>query len=482
MKVPRLAIALLAVGTSLLPLTSAGALSVPRATALALPKPNVGLNQGYLPFQSCSSLGNCAVTGIYVAGRGEIAGVIESEVKGVWRAPLRVSEPSGASAAKGVTMDGVSCPADGSCVVIGQYVATTNQLPFVVSEHAGRWSRGVALSLPANALAKSESATPHSIACASAGNCTVVGTYRTNATTTSTAGVQGFIASEHAGVWRHAQEVALPSDANANPLVTLSQVSCGTPTNCVAVGSYVDTNNVSRAIVVPEVAGTWKHALAIGLPGNASAYAGAQFSEVDCTTSGSCLAAGTYNTYTGAVQPLVALSVDGVWDRALQVALPNRAKNPATLLYGFKGVACASTGNCAFGGQYLDKSGKYQGFLDNVVNGVVQRAQVLALPAGALQAGHNGGVVSLSCPRVGTCVAGAAYLNSANTYVAYLVGETHNVWSPGISVTMPSGSQAVGVAGGIYSVDCFRASSCQVSGSYASSSSRYDGFTLVTAP
>ena len=479
MKVPRLAVALLAMGACLLPWTNAGALSVPRATALALPKPNVGLNQGYLPFQSCSSLGNCAITGIYVAARGEIAGVIESETKGVWRTPLRVAEPPGAAGAKGVTMDGVSCPADGSCVAIGQYVAATNQLPFVVNEAGAKWSRGVALSLPANALAKSETATPHSIACASAGNCTVVGTYNTDATSAS---IEGFIVSEHAGVWRHAQELTLPAGANADPLVTLSQVACGTPTSCIAVGSYVDANSVSRAIVVPEVAGVWKQALAVSLPGNASAYAGAQFNEVDCTTSGSCLAAGTYNTYTGAVQPLVALSVNGVWGRAQQVALPDRAKNPSTLLYGFKGVACASAGNCAFGGQYLDKSGKYQGFLDNIVNGDVQRAKELALPAGARQAGHNGGVVSMSCPRVGTCVAGAAYLSSANTYVAYLVSETNNVWSPGISVTMPSGSQAVGVAGGIYSVDCFTASSCQVSGSYASSATRYDGFTLLTAP
>nr|MBW4030978.1 hypothetical protein [Acidobacteriota bacterium] len=352
MKVPRLAIVLLAVGTSLLPLTSAAALSVPRAAALALPKPNVGLNQGYLPFQSCSSLGNCAVAGIYVAARGETASVIESEVKGVWRAPVHVSAPSGAAAAKGVTMDGVACPANGTCVAIGHYIATTNQLPFVVNEVAGKWRRGVALSLPANALATGEMATAHSIACASAGNCTVVGTYSTRDTSF---GSEGFIASEHAGVWQHARELLLPPGANANPLVALAQVSCGTPSNCVAVGSYVDNNNVSRAIVVTEVAGSWKRALALGLPGDASAYAGATFSEVDCTTAGSCLAAGTYNTYAGAVQPLVALSVNGAWDRALAVTLPERAKNPATLLYGFKGVACASTGNCAFGGQYLDK-------------------------------------------------------------------------------------------------------------------------------
>ena len=477
MKVPRLAVALLAMGASLLPLTSAGALSVPRATALALPTPNSGLNQGYLPFQSCSSLGNCAITGIYVA-KSDIAGVIESEVKGVWRT-LHVNAPGGASAAKGVTMDGVSCPADGTCVAIGQYVAANNQLPFVVDEVAAKWHNGAALSLPANALATGQAATPHSIACASAGNCTVVGTYNTTATSY---GTEGFIASEVAGVWHRAQEVTLPAGANANPLVSLGQVSCATATNCVAVGSYIDANNVSRAIVVPEVKGVWRQALALGLPGNASAYAGAQFSEIDCTASGSCLAAGTYNTYTGAVQPLVALSVKGVWDRALQVVLPHRAKNPATLLYGFRGVACASAGNCALGGQYVDKNGNYQGFLDNVVNGVVQIARVLALPAGATQAGHNGGVVSLSCPQAGTCVAGAAYVNASKNYVAYLVSETHNVWSPGVTVTMPSGTQTVGVAGGIYSVDCFTASSCQVSGSYASSASRYDGFTLVTKP
>jgi hypothetical protein len=304
-----------------------------------------------------------------------------------------------------------------------------------------------------------------------------VGTYTTSATTFTT---EGFVATELKGVWHRALELALPVDANSNPLVSLAQVSCWTPVSCVAVGSYVDTNSVTRAVAIPEVAGSWKRALALGLPGNASAYAGAEFNEVDCTRTGSCLAAGTFNTFSGAVQPLVALSTSGVWDRALQVNLPDRATNPETLLYGFKGVACASTGNCAFGGQYLDKSGHYQGFLDNVVNGVIQRAHVLALPAGAVQAGHNGGVVSVSCPAVGTCVAGAAYVNAAKKYVAMLVSEVHDVWSPGVSITLPGASRTVGVAGGIYSVQCFTAAACQVSGSYESSASHYDPFSLVT--
>jgi len=478
MKVPRLALALVAIGASLLPLTDAGAVSAPRAGELALPHPNTGLNQGYLPFQSCSSLGNCAVTGIYVAAHGYTAGVIETQVKGVWTTPLTVTPPAGYSAAKGVNMEGLACPADGMCAALGQYAAAGGLLPFVKSDVAGTWQRSVELALPANATATGESATPHAIDCASAGNCTVVGTYTTDATTFTT---EGFVATETKGVWHRALEVSLPANANANPLVSLAQVSCWHPSSCVAVGSYVDANNVSRAVVLNEVAGVWKRAVALGLPGNASAFAGAAFNEVACTATGSCLAAGTYNTFTGAVEPLLALSTDGVWDRALSVSLPQRATNPQALLYGFKGVACASTGNCAMGGQYVDKNGQYQGFLVNVVNGVIEHARELALPAGATQAGHNGGVVSVSCPAVGTCVVGAAYEDAAKKYEAYLVGETHDVWSPGVTVRLPGTATTVGVAGGIYSVQCFSATACQVTGSYASSASRYDGFALLTS-
>src|ERR1019366_6770703 len=172
--------------------------------------------------------------------------------------------------------------------------------------------------------------------------------------------------------------------------------------------------------------------------------------------------------------------VHGVWNRALEVSLPNAAANPLALFYGFKGVACASAGNCALGGQFLAKTGHYQGFLDNVVNGTLQRAQALVLPAGAAQSGHNGGVVSISCPGVGTCVAGAAYLNAQNAYVALLTSETNDVWSAESTVSLPGTAATVGVAGGVYSVQCFNVTTCQVSGSYQSGATRYDGFSLVT--
>jgi hypothetical protein len=482
MKAPRLAIVLVALGASvvpsLIPLTNAGALVVPRAATLPLPSPNSGLNQGYLPFQSCSSAGNCAVTGVYIGQHSYSAGVIDYQIKGVWQKPVVVRTPTGTAAAKGVSMEGLSCPAAGACVALGQYSSATNQLPFVQTQIAGKWQKGVELALPPNAMGASEAATPRSIACVSAGNCTVVGTYSTDSTIVAT---QGFIATELKGAWRQARELSLPKGTNANPFVSLSQVTCWSLGDCLAVGSYVDSNNVSHAMVVPEVNGAWRAAAPIGLPGSASAFAGAQFNEVACTNNGSCLAAGTFNTASGAVEPIVALSTAGVWARALRVSLPNAAANPETLVYGFKGVSCASPGNCAFGGQYLDTTGRYQGFFDNVINGNVERAQALLLPSGARQAGHNGGVVAMSCVAVGRCVAGAAYLDATNKYQAIIITETNYTWSLGSTVTLPPGSAGtVGVGGGIYSLQCFTPASCEVTGSYQSSGSRYDGFALST--
>ena len=478
MKAPRVAIALLALAGSLLPLTSADASKVPTATELSLPTPNSGLNQGYLPFQSCSSRSNCAITGMYLAAHGDAAGVIEYESKGVWQRPVKVSPPAGYSPAKGVTMSALVCPADGSCVALGQYTLANRQLPFVQAEVKGVWRKGESLALPDDAAVTNQSALAHAIACVGVGYCTVVGTYTTDSPTIAT---QGFILSQVKGVWRRPAELTLPAGANANPYTALSQIACWSHTGCAVVGSYVDTNNVSHAIVVPEIGGVWKKVITPGLPGSASAFAGAQFSEVDCVSDGSCVAAGTFNTATGAVRPLVAISVGGLWDRALAVNLPHAAPNPEALIYGFKGLDCFSAGNCAFGGQYLDTNGHYQGFFDNVVNGTVRPAQALILPAGALQAGHNGGVVSVSCPAVGACVAGAAYLSSKNTYAALRVSETRNVWTAGTTISLPNSATTVGVGGGVYSVQCFSVSSCQFSGSYQSTPSRYDGFSLVTS-
>ncbi|MHB1252502.1 MAG: hypothetical protein ACYC0I_10280 [Acidimicrobiales bacterium] len=461
--------------------TSAGASSDPSwhaASIATLPSGSSGVYQGYLPFLSCPSPGNCVAGGSYAAGTNQ-AGLLLNEVGGVWRAPTVATPPSDAAAnlSGGVSIYGVACGATGNCSAVGTYYdKSSNVQSFVKSEVGGRWLAATKIVLPANALQNHQSSQVHSIACGAAGACSAVGTYEANAT--PTANIEGFVVDEVNGHWLSAREVTLPAGVRGNPNVTLNQVACSSAGNCSAVGSYIDANNVTHAIVVNELNRTWRPAVSVALPGNASAYSGASLSEVTCSTTGSCDAVGTYNTRTG-VQGLAVSESRGAWRRAVQLQLPaNAAVNPHVLFFGFQGIACPTPGNCASGGQYIDASGHYQGFLINEVNSRWQPATPLALPAGARQASKNGGVVTVSCSSTGNCSAGAAYVDAAGLYQALTINEVNRVWRPGVRLSLPPNASGVGIYGGIYSISCQTNGSCVGIGSYLDASSTYQGFTV----
>jgi hypothetical protein len=68
---------------------------------------------------------------------------------------------------------------------------------------------------------------------------------------------QGLEVNEVAGVWQRALETKVPSNANVNPYVDINQVACTHGGNCTAVGSYIDQNNATEGLVIPEVNGVW---------------------------------------------------------------------------------------------------------------------------------------------------------------------------------------------------------------------------------
>lgn len=442
-----------------------------------LPSGGSGVYQGYLPFLSCPSAGNCVAGGSYAAGTNQ-AGLLLNEVAGVWRTPTAVLPPNDAAtgSAAGVSIYGVSCAAAGNCSAVGTYYDKANNLQsFVESEVGGRWLAATKIALPTNALLSNQSSLVHSISCKAIGACSAVGTYEANAT--PTANIEGFVANEVNGRWLTAREVVLPAGVRGNPNVTLNQVACTSDGNCSAVGSYIDADNVTHAMVVIEVKRAWRPATALLLPGNASAYSGASLSEVTCSTAGACDAVGTYNTTTG-VQGMAASEIRGGWRRAVQLQLPsNAAANPHVLFFGFQGIACPTAGNCASGGQYIDASGLYQGFLVNEVNSRWQAASELALPAGSRQASKNGGVVAVSCSSPGICSAGAAYVDASGSYQALTINEINRTWQPGVRLALPAGALGVGIYGGIYSIVCQPNGTCAGIGSYLDSSSNYQGFT-----
>jgi hypothetical protein len=126
------------------------------------------------------------------------------------------------------------------------------------------------------------------VSCASAGNCTAVGAYSDSSLNT-----QGLLLNQSSGAWGTAVEASLPANANASPGVSLGPVSCASAGNCSAVGTYGDSSLGTQGLLVSESSGAWSTGVEATLPANANASPSVSLSSVSCA-SGGCSAVGTY--------------------------------------------------------------------------------------------------------------------------------------------------------------------------------------------
>lgn len=458
-----------------------GAVAAPtwqRASATALPSGARGLYQGYLPTLACPATGDCVAAGVYNNHANVPQGLILSEVNGKWATALTITPPRDAAAVAATTPNGVACGSAGNCTVVGTYqLASGDTQSFVDDEVAGRWRPATRVGLPSDALGKGQNAQLRAIACPSSGNCSAIGTYFTNAANPSLA---AFAIDETRGSWGPAQALSTPSNANANPFPTVAQVACSSAGNCSAIGTYVDNQGVQRAVVFTERDGQWGLGQAIAPPASASLYAHVTLSALACAPTGPCTAVGTYYDHGGATQVFATTNAGGPWSTGRLVSMPaNAAPNPKAFFYGFQDVACATATTCSAGGQYRSRGGLYQGFIADEVNGVWRTATELSLPSGT-EAGKNGGVVAMSCVSAGNCRAGAAYLDGAGRYQALVVSQVNGTWEPGSKIALPGGASSVGVAGGVYALICHQDNRCTASGSYLATGTVYQGFTVET--
>jgi hypothetical protein len=476
--VPRAAVIVAALLVAAAPSLAGAALNWPAARIVLLPAGAKGVPQGYLPALSCASKGNCVAGGAYTDAKGDIEGLLSNEINGAWRGAVTITPPSDAAASARVTVLSTACGAPGTCSAVGSYQDKSGDTEgFVDSEVRNAWRGAVALALPADAIVAGQNAALRSIACAGAGNCSVVGTFSARGTPLAT--TQGLVLSEVRGVWQKALEVRLPGATNVNPFVVLNQVACASAGNCSAVGSYIDDSGATHGLLVNETSSRWSSGESLGLPGNASAYPDASLSSVTCVRTGACSAIGSYENTAGDGEGLVVSESAHVWKRATALVMPPGARaNPHTFFYGFSAISCASATNCSVGGQYTDSSGQYQGFFVDEVNGVWQGAVELKLPGGATQTGKNGGVVALSCTSNSDCSAGGAYLDSSGNYQALVINRVNGAWQGGTKVALPASATGVGVDGGVYGLICESPNACTATGSYLRTSTVYEGFTI----
>ena len=175
---------------------------------------------------SCSGPGSCVAVGSYSSSGGDVSSLVETLSGTTWT-PGTVPVPV---AAPDATLTGLSCPAPGSCVAVGDvYDVDHVQNPFEETLSSGRWTSQV-LRFPEQAVPSGD-ANPvlQGVSCPSVSVCIAVGY------------VPGPALAEHplaevlsGGTWRPEK---LPSPRGIHgQSATLSGIACPSDTSCVAVG------------------------------------------------------------------------------------------------------------------------------------------------------------------------------------------------------------------------------------------------------
>lgn len=356
---------------------------------------------------SCPSEGNCVAVGSYLPATGYEVTFIIDEVDNRWRPAIRVPGLAAFNTFGDAVLNSVSCASAGNCAAVGvAFVpATNNGQGFIVDEVRGTWRHaeevpGLA-SLTGGAWSRAES-----VSCSPGGNCTVLGQYTPSGASMGT--TQGFVADEVHGAWRPALEIPGLAILNtAGTLVDLMIVSCASAGNCSVGGSYVDNYGYTHGFVADEADGTWQNATnvpgtsyfqsgvwSVSCPsvGNCAAAGYGSFQglvaaqvggtwqdatqvpglatlgtsgsgslSVSCRSTGNCSAVGYYATSPTSYQGFVAAQTGGAWHDATQVpglATLNTGNNAHAAL-----VSCPHVGKCVIAGTYTDNAGHTQVFV-----------------------------------------------------------------------------------------------------------------------
>jgi hypothetical protein len=302
-----------------------------------------------------------------------------------------------------------------------------------------------------------------SVSCASSGNCSGGGDYPTDNSGDS----QPYVVSETNGTWGNATVVPGITALNTSGYAQLTSVSCASAGNCAAGGFYSNSSVGTAAFVVNEVNGTWGNAVEV--PGTAALNTGgsAQLTSVSCASAGNCAAGGSYlDGSTPGIEAFVVNEVNGTWGNAVEV--PGTAALNVGGDAQLNSVSCASAGNCTAGGYYSDNSGD-QAFVISETNGTWGNAAE-APGTAALNTGDYAQLTSVSCASAGNCAAGGLYSIGTTNLETFLISETNGTW--GNAVEAP-GTAALntGDYAQLTSVSCASAGNCAAGGFYTPNSS-----------
>jgi hypothetical protein len=366
----------------------------------------------------------------------------------------------------------ISCRSAGDCTAGGAFRDRAGQQQaFVVSETKGAW--GKPLEVPGSGrLNAGGAAFVGSVSCASPGNCAAGGSY-----TDGARNVQAFVASETKGAWGRAIEVPGSGRLNVAGRASVESVSCTSPGNCGAGGVYAlplsPTAPSEQPYVVTERNGTWGQAIkVVGLGNN---VVESDVASVSCTSAGNCGAGGGAEDFSSETSsPFAVSQVNGHWQNA--ITLHGTVPLNGGVIAGISQISCPSAGNCSAAGTYSDHAGNTQAFVATEVSGRWQRA--IEVPGtAALNVGPLAQANSVSCVSPGNCAADGFYSSGGVDIQAFVVSQDHGRWQRAIEIPGTAALNA-GANAQASSVSCGSAGNCSAGGFYTDRRNRSQAFVV----
>jgi hypothetical protein len=347
---------------------------------------------------SCSGQGYCATGGFAETSAGVYSAVVATDSGGRWGpfAPLALPADATPNAVDPAQVTGMSCPARGGCIAVGDYKQTvglsTQEQGFIAAQSAGKWHQAVTVPLPA--ADSGDGAELDSVSCYLQAYCVAAGTI------SQPHGPTPFIVVLSHGSW----VPALPPSAPGLTGYFSMAVSCRGTGDCTMTATIL-TPNGSYSVGWIESAGHWGKAATLAAPPGATS--GASLSSVGCTAPGSCVAAGSF---LPGVSPMQVVLSGGHWHRATAVGgngKPRPRFGSVTCTWWW----CVAVGTKADAANYA-LSERHGGTLGGAVS--------VPVPANAAPLTDNDRISQLtavSCVGTTWCATVGYYTNKAGVYV-----------------------------------------------------------------
>lgn len=293
----------------------------------------------------------------------------------------------------------------------------------------------------------------YSVACPSASACTAVGSY------TGSAGYQGLLLAKSGSLWT-ASQAPLPAGAAADPYTRLTSVACASASACVAGGTYNEPSGAVQGLLLTGSGGSWT-AVVPPLPAGAASPPVFDPYTAACTST-SCLVGGFYVDQSGDTQGLLLTGSGSSWTAIEAPLPPGAATNPFA---GIGAATCSTASKCTAVGTYSDTGGQLQGLL-LAGSGSSWTATKAPVPANANTNNPIGALSSVACSSASRCTVVGSYTDQSYRTGGLLLTGSGTSWTA-TQAPLPANARP-NESAGLNAVACPPAFPCAAVGSYIS--------------